>query len=103
MFSLALSQAVAAFAPTDLTYPAQFLVDYVRVYQIEGQTAKVTCDPTGTSGTLDVGYIADYYCLLDFPTKDYITAHSAAYGDATVRTWAGAGYTPPTNSQVDGC
>ena len=32
-----------------LTFPAKFLVDYVRVYQPDGADSKVTCDPTGAS------------------------------------------------------
>jgi len=38
--------------------------------------------------------------VVDFPTKDYISRHDAAYSDATKKTWAGAGYNWPLNTAV---
>ncbi|KAG6829762.1 suppressor of kre null, partial [Arthromyces matolae] len=43
-----------------LIFPAEMLIDYVRVYQRKGQT-NVGCDPAA------------------FPTKDYINNHLDAY------------------------
>ena len=43
-----------------MEFPAEMLVDYVRVYQRQGST-NVGCDPKG------------------YPTADYITAHLEAY------------------------
>lgn len=83
--ALALSQAIAAVQPESLNFPAKMLVDYVRVYQPDGEDAKVTCDPT------------------DFPTSDYISRHQRAYTDSGLTTWAEAGYTTPRNSWIDGC
>ena len=38
--------------------------------------------------------------MVDYPTKDYISQHDAAYSDATKKTWADAGYTWPKNTAV---
>ncbi|GFZ52315.1 Beta-glucan synthesis-associated protein KRE6, partial [Saitozyma sp. JCM 24511] len=66
-----------------LTWPAQLLVDYVRVYQrSDGQ---VGCDPP------------------DRPTADYISRHKNAYTDANLTSWAQAGYSMPKNSLIDNC
>lgn len=43
-----------------MTFPAEMLVDYVRVYQREGNT-NIGCDPP------------------DYPTADYISNHYEAY------------------------
>ena len=58
-----------------LTWPAQMLVDYVRVYQ--RSDGKVGCDPA------------------DRPTAAYITAHENAYTDPNLTTWKQAGYGIP--------
>ncbi|KAG8797055.1 hypothetical protein FRC17_007865, partial [Serendipita sp. 399] len=77
VLGLALSQAIAGVDTNQLTFPAKMLVDYVRVYQRDGEDSKVTCDPT------------------DFPTKDYIDKHSRAYSDASLDSWAAAGFDAP--------
>jgi len=46
VLSLAMSQALATVDPTELTFPAEFKIDYVRVYQRQG-AKNVGCDPTG--------------------------------------------------------
>lgn len=54
---------VANWQTIDLStmiFPAEFLIDYVRVYQRKGAT-NVGCDPPG------------------YPTKDYIDRHEDAY------------------------
>ncbi|KAJ3867728.1 glycoside hydrolase family 16 protein [Lentinula novae-zelandiae] len=68
-----------------MQFPAQMLVDYVRVYQRAGLKGMFTCDPSTR------------------PTADYINNHITAYSDANLTTWADAGYTFPRNSQYDGC
>jgi beta-glucanase (GH16 family) len=69
-----------------MKFPAQMLVDYVRVYQREGTgTSGLTCDPSSR------------------PTADYINDHLVAYSDVNLTTWADAGFTFPRNSAYDGC
>ena len=46
VLALALSQALVTTQPTGLTFPAEFKIDYVRVYQREG-AQNVGCDPPG--------------------------------------------------------
>ena len=65
----------------DLQWPAQMLVDYVRVYQ--RSDGKMGCDPD------------------DHPTADYITNHANAYANPNLTTWASAGYTMPVSSQEE--
>lgn len=96
-----MSQALATVDPTALTFPAEFKIDYVRVYQRQG-AQNVGCDPSGepmcyqfkrsTVDTVDL--------VVDHPTKDYISRHNAAYLDPTKKTWADAGYTWPKNTLV---
>jgi beta-glucanase (GH16 family) len=45
VFALALSQALANVDTTALTFPAEFKIDYVRVYQRQG-AQNVGCDPS---------------------------------------------------------
>ncbi|KIK69666.1 glycoside hydrolase family 16 protein [Collybiopsis luxurians FD-317 M1] len=68
-----------------MQFPAQMLVDYVRVYQRAGTKDVLTCDPSTR------------------PTASYINDHITAYSDANLTTWGQAGYTFPRNSQYDGC
>jgi len=51
-----------------LVFPAIMQVDYVRVYQREGQT-NVGCNPP------------------DYPTADYINSHLDAYTNPNLTTW----------------
>jgi beta-glucan synthesis-associated protein KRE6 len=48
--------------------PATMRIDYVRIYQIQGQES-VTCDPPG------------------FETTDYISKHVKAYNNPNLTTW----------------
>ncbi|RSH80083.1 hypothetical protein EHS25_007285 [Saitozyma podzolica] len=64
-----------------LSWPAQLLVDYVRVYQ--RSDGKVGCDPA------------------DRPTADYISRHMNAYSNPNLTTWEQAGYAMPKNSLID--
>jgi hypothetical protein len=49
---------------TTMVFPAEMLVDYVRVYQRDGET-NIGCNPP------------------DYPTTDYINQHYAAYSSAS--------------------
>lgn len=62
---------------SDLKWPAQMLVDYVRVYQ--RADGKVGCDPA------------------DRPTANYIANHANAYNNPNFTTWEAAGYTRPVS------
>ncbi|KIY66939.1 glycoside hydrolase family 16 protein [Cylindrobasidium torrendii FP15055 ss-10] len=64
-----------------MVFPAEMLVDYVRVYQRE-DAMDVGCSPEG------------------YPTKEYIEAHKEAYSNPNVTTW---GWANPRNSLYDGC
>ncbi|KAJ6475256.1 beta-glucan synthesis-associated [Mycena vitilis] len=66
---------------TTLPFPAEMLVDYVRVYQRDGET-NVGCNPK------------------DFPTTDYINDHLVAYQNPNLTTWQ---WPKPKNSLFDGC
>ncbi|SPO38112.1 related to KRE6 - glucan synthase subunit [Pseudozyma flocculosa] len=73
-----------------LKFPATMLVDYVRVWQVEGEE-NVGCDPP------------------DFPTADYIQRHSEAYWNPNLTTWTeprprgGYASTFPRNSMLTKC
>lgn len=75
---------------TTMEFPAEMLVDYVRVYQRSGET-NVGCSPS------------------DYPTEDYISAHMEAYTNPNYTHWksmsdgSGVGYSWPKNSLYDGC
>ncbi|CED84082.1 Concanavalin A-like lectin/glucanase, subgroup [Phaffia rhodozyma] len=77
----------AGFQPPDfanLKWPASMYIDYVRVYQREGEE-NFGCDPE------------------DYPTSAYIANHANAYADANLTIWSDAGYKFPRNSLYDGC
>jgi len=67
-----------------LVFPSKMLIDYVRVYQRDGQE-NWGCDPG------------------DHPTTQYIEDHIDAYTNPNLTTWDSAGYKFPRNSQYDGC
>ena len=64
----------------DLTWPAEFLIDYVRVYQ---------------TGDGDIGCNPDSH-----PTSNYINSHMNAYTNANLTVWSDAGYTMPVSRQL---
>ncbi|SNX82220.1 probable KRE6 - glucan synthase subunit [Melanopsichium pennsylvanicum] len=83
----------ASFTTVDwkhLQWPAQMLVDYVRVWQVEGEE-NVGCDPENA------------------PTADYIDKNKEAYYNANMTTWTetrergGFGKTFPGNSMLGQC
>ena len=58
----------ANWQPIDLStmiFPAEFKIDYIRVYQRQGQT-NTGCDPT------------------NYPTADYISNHLEAYSSTFI-------------------
>ncbi|EGN94554.1 glycoside hydrolase family 16 protein [Serpula lacrymans var. lacrymans S7.3] len=63
---------------TTMIFPAQMLVDYVRVYQIKGQT-NIGCSPP------------------NFPTADYISRHMDSYSNSNLTSW---NYPKPKNGMV---
>lgn len=63
--------------------PATMRVDYIRIYQAEGD--ELTCDPVG------------------YPTTGYIKQHPKAYLNTQATSWKGAGYIWPNNTLVNGC
>ncbi|KAF9046437.1 glycoside hydrolase family 16 protein [Panaeolus papilionaceus] len=68
-----------------LTFPAQYLIDYVRIYQRRGLKNGITCDPPNR------------------PTTDYINRHMNVYTNPNITTWEQANLTFPRNSLYDGC
>lgn len=67
-----------------LMFPVTMKVDYVRVYQPEGEE-NLTCDPEG------------------YPTYDYIQNHLPAYQNPNLTSWAMAGYEKPKNILTGNC
>ncbi|KAJ7211437.1 beta-glucan synthesis-associated [Mycena rebaudengoi] len=63
-----------------MVFPAEMLVDYVRVYQRDGET-NIGCNPS------------------DFPTTDYIKAHYEAYSNPNITQWP---WDRPRNSLFNG-
>ncbi|KAK9473333.1 beta-glucan synthesis-associated protein KRE6 [Dipodascopsis tothii] len=68
----------------ELEFPSEMAIDYVRIYQKEGNES-LTCDPEG------------------YPTTTYISEHANAYANFNLTKWHTAGYTNPKNSLMDGC
>ncbi|TDL19136.1 SKN1-domain-containing protein [Rickenella mellea] len=87
VLNLAISESFQNVDLTSMTFPAELLIDYVRVYQRDGHE-NVGCNPK------------------DYPTTDYINRHLDAYTNANLTGWntgtsagtAGAGYSFPKNS-----
>ncbi|THG94110.1 hypothetical protein EW026_g7294 [Hermanssonia centrifuga] len=92
VLNLAISSNWQAIDLSTMIFPAEMLVDYVRVYQRSG-SQNVGCSPAG------------------YPTADYINNHQEAYTNPNLTLWSetkegiglGAGYPWPKNSMYDGC
>ncbi|KAK6462932.1 beta-glucan synthesis-associated [Scheffersomyces coipomensis] len=84
IFNLGLSPTWMNIDFGSLEYPATFEIDYVRIYQPEGEE-EMTCNPP------------------DYPTTDYINKHVNAYSNANLTSWENAGYKYPSNSFMHGC
>ncbi|KAE8230113.1 hypothetical protein CF326_g4896 [Tilletia indica] len=70
--------------PQQMTFPAPFMIDYVRVYQRDGATDKVSCDPP------------------DHPTADYISSHPELYLNRDLISYKSSKYDWPKN-RMTGC
>lgn len=68
----------------NLPFPSKLRIDYVRVYQREGEI-NLSCDPK------------------EYPTAEYIDSHLNAYSNPNLTTWEDAGYDFPKNRLVDDC
>lgn len=67
-----------------LTFPANLIIDWVRVYQPK-DAVSVGCDPDG------------------FPTTAYINQFPEAYTNANLTTWKQYGQTFPKNNLTEAC
>lgn len=67
-----------------LKFPTVMRIDYVRLYQKEGEEL-VTCDPPG------------------YETTQYIKDHPAAYNNPNFTHWEDAGYDWPKNTLMNDC
>ncbi|KAJ7863864.1 glycoside hydrolase family 16 protein [Mycena leptocephala] len=85
IFNLGISPSFQGQDFQHMVFPAEMLIDFVRVYQLPGVQNGLTCDPP------------------KYPTSDYINQHIEAYTNPNLTTWAQAGYTFPRNSLYDGC
>ncbi|KAI0277034.1 glycoside hydrolase family 16 protein [Russula aff. rugulosa BPL654] len=85
VFNLGMSPNWQTIDLSTMEFPAEMLVDYVRVYQRAGET-NIGCDPP------------------DYPTADYINRHYEAYSNPQLLSWttgpAGANYPFPKNGLV---
>ncbi|KAN0059702.1 hypothetical protein ACQY0O_008274 [Thecaphora frezii] len=90
IMNLGLSSGFTTVQFDQLKFPAVMRVDYVRVWQVEGEE-NVGCDPP------------------DFPTADYIQRHAEAYWNPNLTTWTeprprgGYAHTFPKNSMTASC
>ncbi|KAF2258744.1 beta-glucan synthesis-associated [Lojkania enalia] len=66
------------------TLPATMRIDYIRIYQDEGNEL-VTCDPP------------------DYPTTDYIKKHPEPYNNPNLTSWSSTKYDWPKNSFMHDC
>ena len=78
-----------SFAALNLTgiaasLPATMRVDYIRIYQDEGNEL-ITCDPPG------------------YPTTEYIKNHPEPYNNPNLTSWSSTRYDWPKNSFMDDC
>ncbi|KAG9890681.1 beta-glucan synthesis-associated, partial [Aureobasidium melanogenum] len=84
ILNLGISENWVAINWSAVSWPAIMRIDYVRIYQKEGEES-VTCDPPG------------------FETTEYIKNHPEAYNNPNYTTWADTGYAWPRNSLMHGC
>lgn len=80
VFNLAISPNWPPMDVSTLIFPAEFKIDYVRVYQKKGST-NVGCNPK------------------NYPTADYINSHLDAYQNVNMTTWK---WQKPKNSLYEG-
>jgi hypothetical protein len=82
-----------------MQFPSEMYIDYVRVYQREGISNGLTCDPPNRP---TANYINKYVSII--PAGRYLTlrSHLNAYTNPNLTTWSQAGYNFPTNT-LSGC
>jgi len=86
VLNLAVSQSFQTVNFSSMVFPAEFRVDYIRLWQRKGLGSEyLTCDPK------------------DYPTADYINRHMDAYTNRNYTSWSQAGYQFPKNSLKDPC
>ncbi|PQE31292.1 beta-glucan synthesis-associated KRE6 protein [Rutstroemia sp. NJR-2017a WRK4] len=83
VLNLGFSSAWGEILMGDLRFPTTMYVDYVRIYQREGEEM-LTCDPPG------------------YPTTQYIKDHPTAYMNPNLTAWNETGYDWPKNKLM-GC
>ncbi|KAH7101375.1 beta-glucan synthesis-associated [Auriculariales sp. MPI-PUGE-AT-0066] len=85
ILNLGVSDGFQSVLEETMTFPAEFLIDYVRVYQKKGAgDAAMSCDPP------------------DYPTSQYINDHIRAYTNANDSFWKTSGFDFPRNEQLVG-
>ncbi|KAK7054157.1 beta-glucan synthesis-associated protein-domain-containing protein [Favolaschia claudopus] len=80
VLNLGISRNWQTIEPSTMVFPAEMLIDYVRVYQRDGET-NVGCNPP------------------DYPTEDYINNHFVAYDNPNLTQWQ---WDRPKNSLFNG-
>lgn len=86
VLNLAVSQSFQTVDLSAMIFPAEYRIDYVRVWQRKGLGSEYsTCDPN------------------NYPTANYINGHMNAYSNPNLTSWKQAGYTSPKNSLIDTC
>ncbi|KAJ8071781.1 hypothetical protein OCU04_002095 [Sclerotinia nivalis] len=84
VLNLGISGAWSEILIGELRFPTTMYVDYVRIYQREGEES-VTCDPEG------------------YETTEYIREHPIAYLNPNLTAWNETGYGWPTNKLMNDC
>ncbi|KAF3904738.1 hypothetical protein ABW20_dc0100930 [Dactylellina cionopaga] len=84
VFNLGVSNSWAYIDWPALEFPTTMYIDYVRIYQPEGDEM-ITCDPPG------------------YPTTEYIQKHLNAYTNPNLTSWESAGYSFPQNTLMNDC
>ncbi|KAK4507031.1 hypothetical protein PRZ48_000765 [Zasmidium cellare] len=82
-FGMSTSFSTVNFTGIGPLLPATMRLDYIRIYQNEGD--ELTCDPQG------------------YPTTEYIENHPEPYANVNLTQWSAAGYKFPQNSFMHGC
>jgi len=80
IMNLGISHNWGSIDLTTMVFPAEMLIDYVRVYQRDGET-NIGCNPP------------------DYPTTDYINNHLEAYSNPNLTQWQ---WDKPKNSLYSG-
>ncbi|PWN49194.1 beta-glucan synthesis-associated [Violaceomyces palustris] len=85
IINLAISDGFQQIDWTTMSFPAQLKVDYVRVYQRDGEKERISCDPP------------------DHPTSDYIERHLDIYYNENYTIYPQEKYGWPKNKLTASC